>query len=304
MTIYRGRFAPTPSGPLHFGSMVAAVGSYCDARAHRGMWQVRIDDLDPPRVVKGAADSILRCIDAFGLEWDGDVVYQSRRDVAYHAALHRLREAGRVFACACSRKDIVDVTGEDAAIYPGTCRNGLPPGRLARALRLRVADETIAFEDLLQGRIERHLSREIGDFVLYRSDHVYAYHLACAVDDAEEGISHVVRGADLIDSAPRQIYIQHLLNLPTPHYLHLPVATDPAGAKLSKQTLAYPVDSTHPAPVIRAVLDFLGQQPAPGLDRMSAAEALGWAIANWSRNRLPRSPSAIAEGFQNARGAP
>ncbi|MGH8629635.1 MAG: tRNA glutamyl-Q(34) synthetase GluQRS [Burkholderiales bacterium] len=290
---YRGRFAPTPSGPLHFGSMVAAIASWCDARAHGGVWQLRIDDLDPPRTAPGAIDSILRCLEAFALEWDGEVVYQSRRSDAYHVALHRLREAMRVFACGCSRREIFEVAGDVAgtSVYPGTCRNGLPPGRAARAQRLRVEDVAVGFDDLLQGRIEQQLATRVGDFVLYRAEHVYSYHLACVVDDAEEGVTCVVRGADLIDSTPRQIYLQRLLGLPTPQYLHLPIAVDPSGQKLSKQTLAHPVDPANAAPVIHAVLRFLGQRPAPELGRAAPSDALRWAMSNWSRKQLPAAHS-------------
>lgn len=302
---YRGRFAPTPSGPLHFGSMVAAIGSWCDARAHGGMWQLRIDDLDPPRTAPGAIDSILRCLEAFALEWDGAVVYQSRRSAAYHVALHRLREGARVFPCGCSRREILEAPGESAgaSVYPGTCRDGLPAGRTARAQRLRVEDITVGFDDLLQGRIEQRLATSVGDFVLYRAEHVYSYHLACAVDDAEEGVTCVVRGADLIDSTPRQIYLQRLLGLPTPQYLHLPIAVDPSGQKLSKQTLAHPVDPGNAAPVLHQVLRFLGQQPGADLARAAPAELLRWARSSWSRARLPRSHS-ITLGAQGQSGAP
>jgi glutamyl-Q tRNA(Asp) synthetase len=274
--------------------MVAAIGSYCDARAHGGRWQLRIDDLDPPRVAHGAIDSILRCLEAYDLQWDGEVVYQSQRNAAYHAALHRLRESGRVFPCACSRTQISEAAGAEAAIYPGTCRNGVPSGRRPRALRLCTEDEVVAFEDLLQGRVERHMARDVGDFVLYRADHVYSYHLACAVDDAEQGISHVVRGADLIDSTPRQIYLQRALHLSTPEYLHLPVVLDARGQKLSKQTRAHPVNAAQAGPVIHAVLNFLGQQPPPELSRMNPREALQWATAHWSRSRLPPLPAIAA----------
>jgi glutamyl-Q tRNA(Asp) synthetase len=302
---YRGRFAPSPSGPLHFGSMVAAIGSWCDARAHGGVWQLRIDDLDPPRIAPGAIDSILRCLEAFSLTWDGEVVYQSRRSEAYHATLHRLREAKRVFPCGCSRRDVLEAPGETAGtpVYPGTCRGGLPPGRPARAQRLRVDDVTIGFDDLLQGRIEQRLAASVGDFVLYRAEHVYAYHLACVVDDAEEGVSCVVRGADLIDSTPRQIYLQRLLGLPTPQYLHLPIAVDPSGQKLSKQTLAHPVDPGNATAVLHAVLRFLGQQPGGELSGAAPAELLRSAVSAWSRARLPRSHS-ITLGPQGASGAP
>jgi glutamyl-Q tRNA(Asp) synthetase len=298
MIEYRGRFAPTPSGPLHFGSMVAAIGSWCDARAHGGAWHLRIDDLDPPRVAPGAVDSMKRCLEAFALEWDGAIVHQSGRADAYHAALHRLREGKRLFACGCSRKEISEAAGEiaDTSVYPGTCRDGLPAGRAARAQRLRVEDVTIGFDDLLQGRIEQRLASQVGDFVLYRADRVYSYHLACVVDDAEEGVTRVVRGADLIDSTPRQVYLQRLLGAPTPEYLHLPIAVDRAGHKLSKQTLAHPVDPANPSPVIHAVLDFLGQGPPRELLRVPPALALRWAASNWSRNRLPASHAITLPG--------
>jgi glutamyl-Q tRNA(Asp) synthetase len=271
--------------------MLAAIGSWCDARARGDLWQLRIDDLDPPRVAPGATDDILHCLEAFALAWDGDVIYQSRRSDAYHAALHRLRDQGHVFPCACSRREIAEggVAGIDGAVYPGTCRRGLPPGRAARALRLRVASTTIVFDDELQGRIEQALETQVGDFVLYRADHVYSYHLACVVDDAEQGVTRVVRGADLLDSTPRQIYLQRLLGLPEPDYLHLPVVVDAAGNKLSKQTLARPVDGSAPSTVIREVLALLGQQPPADLAGAGAAEALSWAAAHWRRDRLPQA---------------
>lgn len=295
MNAYIGRFAPTPSGPLHFGSMLAAIGSWCDARAHLGIWQLRIDDIDPPRIAGGATDEILRCLGAFGLEWDSDIVYQSRRADAYHAALHFLREHAQVFACACSRREISEsgLAGADGALYPGTCRGGLPPGRAARALRLRVDEAAIVFDDALQGKTAQQLETQVGDFVLYRIDHVYSYHLACAVDDAEQGITHVVRGADLLDSTPRQIHLQHLLGLPTPEYLHLPVAVDETGFKLSKQTLARPVDASRPAPVIHDALKLLGQHPPAELARLTAREAMSWAVAHWRREDLPAQRAVL-----------
>ncbi|MEK6209164.1 MAG: tRNA glutamyl-Q(34) synthetase GluQRS [Pseudomonadota bacterium] len=293
MTNYRGRYAPTPSGPLHFGSMVAAVGSFLDARSRGGTWLVRIDDLDPPRTVPGAADSILRCLDAFGMHWDGTVVYQSTRNDAYHAALHQLRQSGRTYPCACSRKEISDagIAGVEGAVYPGTCRKGLEAGREARALRVRTDGAVVEFDDGLQGHVRQALQAEIGDFVVYRADHVFAYHLACAVDDAEQGITDVVRGADLIASTPRQIHLQKLLGLPTPAYLHLPVAMNSAGEKLSKQTRAPAVDQAHPAATLDRVLRFLGHAPPAGLASAGVAGLWQWAVKNWQRERLPRVAS-------------
>ena len=287
---YRGRFAPSPTGPLHFGSLVAAVGSYVDARAHHGTWLVRIEDLDPPRVVAGAADDILRTLEAFGLHWDETVVRQSARHDAYAAALTQLIEAGHSFFCACTRKEIADSSlGRDSTpIYPGTCRDGLAPGRTARAIRVRVRDETIAFQDRLQGEVMQNLSRDIGDFVIRRADGYYAYQLAVVVDDAWQGITDIVRGADLLDSTPRQIHLQRLLDLPTPRYLHLPIATNAQGEKLSKQTLAAPVDATRPSAGLVHALRFLGQ-PAPDVLRSARpGTVLEWAIANWDCAHLPQ----------------
>ena len=303
---YRGRFAPTPSGPLHFGSMLAAIGSYCDAHAQGGQWQLRIDDVDPPRVAAGASDDIRRCLEAFALHWDGAVVFQSRRAEAYHAALHGLRRQGRLFACACSRREIAEagVAGADGGVYPGTCRTGLPAGRAARALRLRVDDIAAGFDDWLQGRVEQALAREVGDFLLYRADRVFSYHLACVIDDAEQGITDVVRGADLLDSTPRQVWLQALLGVPRPRYLHLPVAVDAAGQKLSKQTLAHPVSASNPAPVMVEALRLLGQQPPPALARAGAREILDWAVAHWRREQLPRARSLPPAAAYSDSGPP
>jgi glutamyl-Q tRNA(Asp) synthetase len=278
--------------------MVAAVGSFLDARSRGGTWLVRIDDLDPPRTVPGAAESILSCLDAFGMHWDGEVVYQSTRSDAYHAALHQLRRSGRTYPCACSRKEISDagLAGVEGAVYPGTCRNGLAAGREARALRLRTGGAVVEFHDGLQGHLRQALQDEIGDFVVYRADHVFAYHLACAVDDAEQGITDVVRGADLIASAPRQIYLQKLLGLPTPAYLHLPVAVNGAGEKLSKQTRAHAVDQSDPAATLDRVLRFLGFPPPEQLRSAGLHGLWVWAIQNWRRESLPRAKSIPAPG--------
>ena len=296
MTRYRGRFAPSPTGPLHFGSLVAAAGSFLEARARGGEWLVRMEDLDPPRVAPGAADSILGTLRACGMEWDGAVVYQSARSDAYHAALHRLRGKKRVYPCACSRREIADsaVAGIEGPVYPGTCRSELPPGRAARALRADTRGAIIEFDDALQGRITYDLERSFGDFVLYRADEVYAYQLAVAVDDAEQGITDVVRGADLLASTPRQIYLQQLLGLPRPRYVHLPVAVNSAGEKLSKQTFAAPVNADNPVPALVAALSFLGQPPPRELARGTLRELWSWALANWDLARVPRAMSAPA----------
>jgi len=256
-----GRFAPSPTGPLHFGSLVAALASWLDARAANGRWLVRIEDLDRPRVQPGAAEEILRALERLGLEWDGEVEYQSRRAALYQAALERIR--AHSYWCCCTRREIADsslgLASDGAAIYPGTCRRGLPPGKPPRALRLRVDASMIGFVDRVQGPREQVLSRDVGDFVLYRADGQFAYQLAVVVDDAAQGVTDVVRGADLIDSTARQIFLQRLLGLPTPRYLHVPVAVNAAGEKLSKQTGAEPLDLSRPEQELRRALAFLGQ---------------------------------------------
>jgi len=256
-----GRFAPSPTGPLHFGSLVAALASWLDARAANGRWLVRMEDLDRPRVQPGAAEEILRALERLGLEWDGEVEYQSRRAALYQAALERIR--ARTYWCCCTRREIADsslgLASDGAAIYPGTCRRGPPTGKPPRALRLRVDASTIGFVDRVQGRREQVLSRDVGDFVLYRADGQFAYQLAVVVDDAAQGVTDVVRGADLIDSTARQIFLQRLLGLPTPRYLHVPVAVNTAGEKLSKQTGAEPLDLSRPEQELRRALAFLGQ---------------------------------------------
>ncbi len=283
-----GRFAPSPTGPLHFGSLVAAVASYADAHAKGGGWLVRIEDLDAPRAVPGAADDILRTLEAFGFAWQGEVLYQSDRRAAYEAALAQLQSQNLVYACGCSRKEIGDaaLAGlHGARVYPGTCRSGLAAGKVARALRVRVPGALIAFEDAVQGRVAQDLGREVGDFVVRRADGAFAYQLAVVVDDAEQGVTDVVRGADLLDSTPRQILLQRLLGVATPRYMHVPAATDGAGVKLSKQTRAAPLDRAAPLPALRRALAFLGQATPPA---DTPAELWRSALAQWDPGRIPR----------------
>jgi glutamyl-Q tRNA(Asp) synthetase len=278
-TSYRGRFAPSPTGPLHFGSLVAAVGSYLDAKAHGGAWQLRIEDLDTFREVRGSRRQIVNALKDFGFFWDGEISYQSKRLEAYHAAFEKLQSAGLVYPCACSRKEIADSTLHLSAlaarslIYPGTCRDGLAPGKTPHSWRIRVPNETIAFEDRLQGRVMQNLARESGDFVLRRGDGIWAYQLAVVVDDAEAGITDVVRGADLQDSTPRQIFLQRALGLPTPTYMHLPVALNEKGEKLSKQTKAKPIVATDAETLLRLAFDFLGLPDSGKLDLETGVEA-------------------------------
>jgi glutamyl-Q tRNA(Asp) synthetase len=269
--------------------MVAAVASFLEARHRGGTWLVRIDDLDPPRSVTGAADDILRTLAACGMLWDGEIVFQSMRRDAYHAALHELRSRAHVYPCACSRREIADsgVRGLDGPIYPGTCRNGMV-GSPARAQRIDTRGVKIAFDDALQGNIQQNLETEVGDFVLYRADHVYSYQLAVGVDDAEQAITDVVRGADLLESTPRQIYLLQLLKLPVPRYLHVPVAVNAAGEKLSKQTRAAAIDAQQPLPALIQVLRFLGQDPPRDLAAASPPVLWDWAIPEWRIERVPR----------------
>jgi len=318
---YHGRFAPSPTGPLHFGSLAAAVGSYLDARKHHGTWLVRMEDLDTPRCVPGAADDILYTLEAFGLCWDGEIIYQSRRIPAYEETLQQLRESGAAYPCCCTRKEIADsaLHGIDGPVYPGTCRHGIPAGREGRAWRVRTDHSflppcrgkarmgveqsgrgvstpsltlplqgggNIQFDDALQGRVVQHLENEIGDFVIKRADGLFAYQLAVVVDDAFQNITHIVRGADLLHSTPRQIYLQRLLGLNTPAYMHLPIAVNAQGEKLSKQTLAPAIATDDVVAMLIAVLEFLRQQPPAELRQGSVEEILGWAVGNWQPERL------------------
>lgn len=255
---YRGRFAPSPTGALHFGSLVAAVGSWIRARSQNGAWIVRMEDLDPPREVPGAAADILETLAAFGMESDEPVMFQRRREFAYAAAFDRLKALDCVFPCWCSRAELES----GSAIHRGACIAPSDPAR-APAWRLRVPGLTIEFDDAGCGRQAQNLRKAVGDFVIRRVEGWHAYQLAVVVDDAEQGITEIVRGADLLDSTPRQIHLQHLLGLPTPKYLHLPLALDADGKKLSKQDRARPLDRADPLPALRAALAFLGQRIPP-----------------------------------------
>ena len=281
----RGRFAPSPTGPLHMGSLVAAVASWLDARAGGGEWLLRIEDLDTPRCVPGAEARILTTLQSLGLAWDRQVVRQSERRDRYEAALQRLEASGHTYRCACSRKEIADsgLRGLEGAVYPGTCRERGLPWSGDGAERFRVPPGEVAFEDRRLGPQSQDVARDIGDFVLRRRDGLHAYQLAVVVDDADQGITDVVRGADLLWSTPRQVLLQHALGLPTPRYLHVPVVTDAGGRKLSKQTLAAPVTDADGA-CLRAALAFLGQETS-GPDEPRAL--LHLAAARWNPMHLP-----------------
>ncbi|HSJ79599.1 MAG TPA: tRNA glutamyl-Q(34) synthetase GluQRS [Thiobacillus sp.] len=290
---YVGRFAPSPTGPLHFGSLVAAVASWLDARAAGGRWLVRMEDLDFPRCEPGAADTILRQLDAYGLHWDGDVLVQSQRDDAYAAALDALKALGAVYPCACTRSQLAAAprNHEGEILYPGTCRNGLPPGTVARAWRVRVADVSTHFVDRVHGELRQSLAHDVGDFIVKRADGLFAYQLAVVVDDAFQGVTHVVRGADLLWNTPRQIYLQTLLGLPTPVYAHVPLITNAAGQKLSKQTRASALPETERGTVMAHALAVLGHAPPVELARAEPAEQLAWAVAHWQIENVPTRPA-------------
>jgi glutamyl-Q tRNA(Asp) synthetase len=294
---YRGRFAPSPTGALHFGSLVAALASWLDARAAGGQWLLRIEDIDTPRNRPGAADAICRMLERLGLHWDGPVCVQRLQLDAYRAALDALIAAGHAYPCTCTRTEVAAAatrTGIEGPVYPGTCRSGLPPGRSARAWRLRVDDHAIAFDDRIRGRIVQHLESDIGDFVVHRADGIFAYQLAVVVDDAAQGVTDVVRGADLLDSTPRQLWLQHLLGLPVPRHAHLPLALNADGQKLSKQTFAPTVDLIDDDAAVswlRRALAFLGQ-PLPPIDA-GRDEVLAHARDHWSITRVPAHDSVV-----------
>lgn len=303
---YIGRFAPSPTGPLHFGSLVAAVASYCDAKSHGGKWLLRMEDLDKPREVAGAADTILRQLESFGFEWDGQLMYQSQRAEFYEHALQSLKKLNVIYPCTCSRKEIADssiMMGMEGAIYPRLCypKNFLSKNThpsIHAAYRAVVLDKNISFIDAIQGEIVQNLARDIGDFIIKRADGLFAYQLAVVVDDATQNITHIVRGADLLGSTPRQIYLQQLLGFTTPSYAHVPIAANAAGEKLSKQTLAQPISISAATPQLSLplfnALNFLGQNPPPQLKNAKLDETWQWAITNWQLAQVPAQKSLIA----------
>lgn len=295
---YVGRFAPSPTGPLHFGSLIAALGSCLEARAQHGRWLLRIEDVDAPRTIAGAAATILRQLEALGFSWDGEVVQQSARLGHYQQALDALISAGKAFGCACTRRELTDSTlaTDGSRRYPGTCRDGLPKGHPARAWRLRTETGLICWQDALQGPQSEDVFRDVGDFVLLRADGQFAYQLAVVVDDALQGVTHVVRGADLLGSTGRQIFLHGALGLTAPTYAHLPVATNSAGEKLSKQTLAHAIDTCEPGYSLYQALEFLGQTPPVELAHANLDEIWAWSLANWSLEAVPHTRSKAAPG--------
>ena len=280
---YIGRFAPTPSGFLHFGSLVAALASWLDARGVGGRWLLRMEDIDPPREAPGAQAAILKTLESYGLEWDGEVVYQHDRHDAYAEVIERLFRQGLAYACTCSRKQLEGYSG----IYPGLCRN-LCHARDDAAIRIRVPELTYRFTDRVQGDFEQHLGRDVGDFVIQRRDGLYAYQLAVVLDDAWQGVTDVVRGADLLDNTPRQLYLQELLGLAQPRYLHVPLITQPDGHKLGKSYRSAPLPAEQATPLILRALRALGQSTDPAMAASTPTEVLRHAAAHWNADAIPR----------------
>lgn len=289
---YIGRFAPSPTGPLHFGSLVAAVASYLQARAHDGLWLLRVEDIDPPREQAGATDAILGALDRYGFEWDGAVIFQSASRQRHEEAVQSLLDRSLAYPCGCSRRDLADAPrGPLGAIYPGTCRAGCDA--LETAIRLRTTDTPISFADAVQGPQTQHLERDSGDFIIQRRDGFIAYQLAVVVDDKIEGITEVVRGIDLMDSTPRQIWLQQLLGYRTPDYAHIPVVTHPDGDKLSKLTGAAGIPMNAGSRALAAALVALRQDPPADLRHCGLSEAWQWAKENWRLETL-RGQTAVS----------
>jgi glutamyl-Q tRNA(Asp) synthetase len=293
---YRGRFAPTPSGPLHLGSLLTALASFLHARKAGGSWLLRLDDLDRPRCVPGADTVILRQLEAHGLHWDESPYRQSAHRKLYSDALATLLRAQRVYRCVCTRArlNLNAVPGPDGPVYAGTCRDNAPPPGNRNALRLRVTDDLLCVDDALQGRVCRKARSDIGDFVVHRADGVPGYQLACAVDEANMRISHVVRGADLLGSTLRQRAVQLALELPVPEYAHLPVLVTADGRKLSKQNHAVPVQEQDAANNLWHCLAWLGQSPPVLLQHEQPADILAWTLRHWDWSNVPRSAQIVA----------
>ncbi len=283
-TTYKGRFAPSPTGPVHFGTLVAAVGSYLQAKTNNGEWLIRIEDVDITRKVDGADADILKTLEAFGFEWHGKIIYQSEQTVHYEQALEQLISQSLIFPCLCSRKQLAK---SNSAIYPGTCRNRQLPEKNEHALRLLSKDIAIKFNDAVMGRQSQNIKRQCGDFVVRRRDGLFSYQLAVVVDDARQGISEIVRGADLLDSTPRQIYLQQLLKYSTPDYCHLPLAVNNSGNKISKSEGATKIDLQRKEQLLVSTLAFLGQNPAEDLAKSSINDIWSWAVEHWNVTLVP-----------------
>jgi len=285
-----GRFAPTPSGPLHFGSLVSALASYCQAKSQQGQWLIRIEDVDTPRVVDGSASQILNHLEIFGFEWDGEIIYQSDQFERYEAAVRRLLEQGNAYYCQCSRRGLRQAkarSGPLGLIYPGTCRTS-QLDKQNHSIRINTKNTGLThYVDRLLGQVEIYISEQIGDFVIRRADNIYAYHLAVVLDDDLQGINQVVRGADLLEATCVHLYLQHLLGFRPPEYLHVPLVRNDKGDKLSKQTGATALDTSQAATLLLDALRVLGQPIEPGLNRSTAREIVEQAVRSWDYRRIP-----------------
>ena len=281
---YIGRFAPSPTGPLHFGSLLAAVASYVDAKANLGLWLVRMEDLDPPREPAGAANRILEQLLQLDLTWDGEVLYQSMRLTAYEQALELLTSQGLCYHCNCTRQQVKAM----GSAYDGTCRRRSDPPPSDFATRLRIEPVKIGFHDQIQGLYQQDIENEVGDFVIQRKDRLFAYQLAVVVDDAYQGITDIIRGYDLLESTPRQIYLQKVLHYPQPRYGHFPIIVNEQGEKLSKQRFAAPIDVSNASPLLHLALQFLGQSPPSSNRSLKPGVQLQWAIENWDIQAVPK----------------
>ena len=283
--IYKGRFAPSPTGPVHYGTLIAAVGSYLQAKKNNGEWLIRMEDVDTTRKIEGSDVDILNTLEAFGFEWHGEIIYQSKQTELYEQALEQLISQSMVFPCLCSRKQLAESNSE---IYPGNCRGRHLPEKNEHALRVVAKNITIKFNDAVMAKQSQNIEQQCGDFVIKRRDGLFAYQLAVVVDDALQGISEIVRGADLLDCTPRQIYLQQLLNYPTPAYCHLPLAVDSAGNKISKSEGASKINIKLKEKQLVCVLDFLGQQPPVDLAESNIKDIWVWAIKHWQIKLVPQ----------------
>jgi len=281
---YIGRFAPSPTGPVHLGTLIAAVGSYLQAKKNDGKWLIRMEDVDTTRTVRGSDSEIFHTLEAFGFEWNGEILYQSKQTEHYEYALEQLKSLSLVFPCSCSRKQLAN---SNSQIYPGTCRSRQLPETGEHALRILAQDITIEFNDIVMGKQSQNMEQQCGDFVIKRRDGLFAYQLAVVVDDALQNITEIVRGSDLLDSTPRQIYLQQLLAYPTPDYCHLPLAVDSDGNKISKSEGATKVDIKNREKLMCDVLDFLGQAPPADLSASNINDIWSWAEEHWDVTHVP-----------------
>jgi len=285
---YIGRFAPSPTGPLHMGSLITAVASYCQAKNQKGKWLLRIEDIDPPREVPNASNNIISDLEKLGFEWDGEIIYQSQRQELYEQALENLHQTNLIYPCGCSRSEInaSSIHTRYGIRYIGTCREGLPVGKKARSIRLKVPDKDFHFTDLIQGKYNQNLQLDIGDFVVKRADGQIAYQLAVVIDDATQSVTEIVRGSDLLDSTIRQQYLQQCLGYAQPSYAHIPVLVNSAGDKLSKQTGASAINLESSGTALIQALCYLNQAPPKSLKRASVKEIWRWALEHWQIQKI------------------